>query len=483
MSAMALKRSAAALVRNGQYMLQSSRRSSSLARFQYCELPNKSHVHVRGPDSVKFLNGLVTSKLLPTYVKKKLTTISVEEEDGIESENVEQFDMTKGNWGLFNEAGEFGPFLSRFGTYTGLLNSKGRLLTDAIIYPVPLLIDSGPARKYPEFLLEVDRSISDKIDKIFDSHTLVSKVKSHLVPDQKLRTWHVSIGFPQMAGLEENPWINNLMTPLEALKTRESSLSFAQHLLATFFAGAEDKIVAAFIDARYNSTLFNDPHAPQVFRIITRAETTDLSKSFNPQGFPFDFAIEAVTPHHARCQRFESGLIDGLEDFRPETLLPLELNFDFLPNAVSFDKGCYVGQELTARTFSTGILRKRAVPVKIENSHFLQGAGFEKYPAILVEKESNGDQVEPSPQPLSPFSSSVTPRKQRRQRPAGSLLCFEGDRGIAILRSEYFQSAFTDAVDRPTFRVELPDTDARVTIVPQVPQWYEEWLEQEEQNE
>ncbi|CUS24839.1 LAQU0S20e01024g1_1 [Lachancea quebecensis] len=480
---MALRRSITALLRYGQPALVSSRHSSSLARFQYCELPNKSHLHVRGPDAVKFLNGLVTSKLLPTYVKKKLTTISVKEEDEVESGNVEQFDMTKGNWGLFNEVGEFGPFLSRFGTYTGLLNSKGRLLTDAIIYPVPLVVDDALAGKYPEFLVEVDCSISDKINQIFDSHTLVSKVKSKLVPDQTLKTWHVSIDFPRMAGLEENPWISNLITPLEALKTRESSLSFAQHLLATFFAGAEDKILAAFIDTRYNSTLFNDPHAPQVFRVITQTETTDLGEAFNPQGFPFEFSREAVTPQHVRYQRFESGLIDGLEDFKPETLLPLELNFDFLPNAVSFDKGCYVGQELTARTYSTGILRKRAVPVKIQNSHILQRAHFEKYPAILLENQSSKDQEESSSLPLNPFADSVAPRKQRRQRPAGSLLCFEGDRGIAILRSEHFESAFTDKTGSPNFRVELPDTDTMVYIIPQVPQWYEEWLEHGELHE
>ena len=43
-------------------------------------------------------------------------------------------------------------------------------------------------------------------------------------------------------------------------------------------------------------------------------------------------------------------------------LIPLECNLDSL-NGVSFDKGCYVGQELTARTHFTGLVRKLCYPV------------------------------------------------------------------------------------------------------------------------
>ena len=31
-------------------------------------------------------------------------------------------------------------------------------------------------------------------------------------------------------------------------------------------------------------------------------------------------------------------------------------------NGVSFDKGCYIGQELTQRTFHTGVIRRVAMP-------------------------------------------------------------------------------------------------------------------------
>uniref|UniRef100_A0A7S1V0H5 Aminomethyltransferase folate-binding domain-containing protein n=1 Tax=Grammatophora oceanica TaxID=210454 RepID=A0A7S1V0H5_9STRA len=42
----------------------------------------------------------------------------------------------------------------------------------------------------------------------------------------------------------------------------------------------------------------------------------------------------------------------------------LECNQEWL-NAVSFSKGCYLGQELTARTMHTGAIRKRVMPVML----------------------------------------------------------------------------------------------------------------------
>jgi folate-binding Fe-S cluster repair protein YgfZ len=43
----------------------------------------------------------------------------------------------------------------------------------------------------------------------------------------------------------------------------------------------------------------------------------------------------------------------------------LEYGFDEL-QAIDWKKGCYMGQELTARTRYRGLVRKRLLPVKIE---------------------------------------------------------------------------------------------------------------------
>ncbi len=44
--------------------------------------------------------------------------------------------------------------------------------------------------------------------------------------------------------------------------------------------------------------------------------------------------------------------------------VPLEYNLDGL-RAISFTKGCYVGQELIARAHFRGVVRKRLMPVAL----------------------------------------------------------------------------------------------------------------------
>lgn len=45
---------------------------------------------------------------------------------------------------------------------------------------------------------------------------------------------------------------------------------------------------------------------------------------------------------------------------------PLEYNLAGL-SAISFDKGCYLGQELVARTHPQGVIRKHLLPLKFLN--------------------------------------------------------------------------------------------------------------------
>ena len=52
--------------------------------------------------------------------------------------------------------------------------------------------------------------------------------------------------------------------------------------------------------------------------------------------------------------------------------MPLEYNLDAL-NGVSYTKGCYVGQELIARTHNRGVIRKRLMPFTIDGESLLHG--------------------------------------------------------------------------------------------------------------
>ncbi len=63
--------------------------------------------------------------------------------------------------------------------------------------------------------------------------------------------------------------------------------------------------------------------------------------------------------------RLTHGLPDGSRDLAVERAMLLESNFDEL-NGIDWDKGCYLGQELTARIYYRGLVKKRLMPVEIE---------------------------------------------------------------------------------------------------------------------
>ncbi|WP_448189854.1 CAF17-like 4Fe-4S cluster assembly/insertion protein YgfZ [Azospirillum sp. sgz301742] len=80
--------------------------------------------------------------------------------------------------------------------------------------------------------------------------------------------------------------------------------------------------------------------------------------------------------------RLELGVPDGSRDMEVEKAIPLENNLDAL-NAISWDKGCYMGQELTARTRYRALIKKRLVPVELDGPLPAPGT-----PVCLGEKES-----------------------------------------------------------------------------------------------
>lgn len=63
--------------------------------------------------------------------------------------------------------------------------------------------------------------------------------------------------------------------------------------------------------------------------------------------------------------RVRLGVPDAGRDLTPEKSILLENGFDEL-NAIDWQKGCYMGQELTARTRYRGLVRKRLLPVVVE---------------------------------------------------------------------------------------------------------------------
>ena len=60
--------------------------------------------------------------------------------------------------------------------------------------------------------------------------------------------------------------------------------------------------------------------------------------------------------------RITSGVPDGVQDMQFQKTILLEAGFDEL-NGINWKKGCYMGQELTARTKYRGLIKRRLIPV------------------------------------------------------------------------------------------------------------------------
>jgi tRNA-modifying protein YgfZ len=102
---------------------------------------------------------------------------------------------------------------------------------------------------------------------------------------------------------------------------------------------------------------------PRLARLGTRAllPRAELLDELGRLGFePVSFD---VYDRH----RLALGVPDGSRDLPVEKATLLESGFDEL-NGVDFKKGCFVGQELTARMKYRGLVRKRLLPVTFEGA-------------------------------------------------------------------------------------------------------------------
>ena len=160
---------------------------------------------------------------------------------------------------------------------------------------------------------------------------------------------------------------------------------------------------------------FADPRLPALgVRVIAPAGTA--SGLLEARGF-------AATPLQAWDEhRLALGVPDGSRDLPVEKALLLENGFDEL-NGVDWQKGCYMGQELTARTKYRALIKKRLFPVRVEG-------------------------------PLPPPGATV----HQGGEEVGELRSGAGDRALALLR--------LDAVRSGT---PLSAGDAR--LVAEIPSW------------
>lgn len=112
--------------------------------------------------------------------------------------------------------------------------------------------------------------------------------------------------------------------------------------------------------ATAGGVLFNDPRLPALgARAILPADTAEATLT--------DLGLQAGDRAAYELLRIGLGVPDGSRDLVIDKSILLESGFDEL-NGVDWNKGCYMGQELTARTKYRGLIKKRLMPVDIEGA-------------------------------------------------------------------------------------------------------------------
>jgi folate-binding protein YgfZ len=112
-----------------------------------------------------------------------------------------------------------------------------------------------------------------------------------------------------------------------------------------------------------------------------------------PAGRESDIAVAGFARANATAydrHRLALGVPDGSRDLEIEKSILLENGFEEL-NGIDFAKGCYMGQELTARTKYRALIKKRLVPVTVDGPLPAPGTAITRNGEEVGELRSGAD--------------------------------------------------------------------------------------------
>jgi len=258
---------------------------STSSQFVSHDLTNvRSLVKIKGPDSNKYLQNLMTNDINLLNDEKK-------------------------------------------SIYAMFCNSRGRVIHDGIIYNLKESTEN-------EYIVEVDKSALNDFLRLLKMYKIKKKVEVTSVDDQYK--------------------LFSITNSLESNDNQELKLI------------KPDEIKYCDFDPRYSKlgyrAIFSNSNinfADYFTNDIT--ENSDLS----------------IYKQHI----YKHGIAENNDDIQYGSAIPLEYNIVLL-NGVSFSKGCYLGQELIAKTHHTGVIRKRIMPIFIKD----QNESIEKENNILNKK-------------------------------------------------------------------------------------------------
>ncbi|KAF8943846.1 ccr4 associated factor [Haplosporangium gracile] len=182
---------------------------------------------------------------------------------------------------------------------------------------------------------------------------------------------------------------------------------------------------------------------------------------------PEGYRQGTLEEYHVR--RIVNGVPEGIDDFIAGTSLPLECNLDYM-NGVDFRKGCYVGQELTIRTYHKGITRKRIMPVQYftPEDPEPESIQFNKSASHVIPPQS---ELFPTKK-TNPAASVASTSSARPVRASGKTGSNVGNIGLALVKLDHVKEGSTfDVMDRE---------GATVRVKAFFPAWWPKQPESEE---
>lgn len=160
--------------------------------------------------------------------------------------------------------------------------------------------------------------------------------------------------------------------------------------------------------------------------------------------------------------RMIEGIPEGPIEIVRGKAIPMEFNMDLM-GATDLHKGCYMGQELVARTLHRGVVRKRVLPIQLFEWD-QPASSFKADPTKVfsgIEWEANLMPVEPHD---APSFADVT--KVESEKSFGKLLRVLGNVGIALVRLGEIPPNGLFAVHRPTPSLGNPTFVLGKAIIP-----------------
>ncbi|KZT12938.1 Aminomethyltransferase folate-binding domain-containing protein [Laetiporus sulphureus 93-53] len=309
--------------------------------------------------------------------------------------------------------------------YTAFLNAQGRVLYDAFCYATP---SPKGTRGY---IIEYDAGSPE-------APPMLSMLKRYVLR-AKVKLRDVSHEYDVWAA-----WGSEREKSWET----ERSWSFA----------ASGAVEPSWDVARDGPPWGTEPGVLRDRRAIGMGHRLLIRKGDRPQEAS---THDVATASDYLLHRILNGVPEGSVDIPPMDALPMDSNLDIM-GALDFRKGCYVGQELTVRTYHTGQIRKRMLPVVI-------------YP----QNGSSDTLTDSSPLPSFPPGVNIrmkhtttptddTPRP--RPRTTGKLHSSINGVGLALLRSEHVA-----AVEKEDAALEFEigeNEKTKWTVTPWWPDWW-----------